>query len=60
VPGATSYEVLRAGIPLQELTTPAPATSATNTGLLPATSYTYSVRALPQGTTTPEVTVQTP
>lgn len=60
VPGATSYEILRAGIPLQELTTPAPTLSATNTGLSPNTPYIYSVRALPSGQTTPEVTVQTP
>lgn len=67
VPGATSYELLRAGIPIPFLEQPsaqAPvltttATTATNDGLLPGTPYIYSVRA-DNGTTTPEITVTTP
>lgn len=58
VPGATGYEVLRAGIVIPELS-PTTGTSATNVGLLPSTPYIYSVRPV-GGAATPEINVTTP
>jgi hypothetical protein len=57
VPGATGYEVLRAGIVIPELS-PTTELTAVNTGLNPATPYIYSVRPV-GGQATPEITVTT-